>query len=97
MLISVVKLTVVVVFFMTLFSVLVRHFCMNIRGVYIGKLKHFVSVISGFLCLDLADLVGLKPCTLGFFVQTRCFNALILVPRMSVNCRGRLMDEDEPV
>lgn len=47
-------------FFMILFSVLVRHFCVNMRFVYTGKLKHFMSVIFGFLCLDLAALVGLK-------------------------------------
>lgn len=78
---------------------LVRYFDMNIRCVYIGKLKHFMSVISGFLCLGLAGLVGLKAtlaCLVSLF-RPDFFNALILLPRMSVTCKGRLMDEDGPV
>lgn len=100
MLISVVKLAIVVdFFFYDVIFVLVRHFCMDVRCVYIGKCKHFVSGMSGFICLDFAGLVGLKA-SLAHLVslfRPDIFNALILVPRMSVTCKGRLMDEDGPV
>lgn len=58
-----------------------------------------MSVISGFLCLDLAGLVGLKAnlAHLVYLFKPDVFNALMVVPRMSVTCKGRLMDEDGPV
>lgn len=86
-------------FFYDIIFMLVRHFCMNVRCVNIGKYKHFMSVVSGFICLDLAGLVGLKA-NLAHLVSLftpDIFNALVLVPRMSVTCKGRLMDEDGQV
>lgn len=86
-------------FFYDVIFVLVRHFCMDVRCVYIGKCKHFVSGMSGFICLDFAGLVGLKASLAHLVALFRpdIFNALMLVPRMSVTCKGRLMDEDGPV
>lgn len=61
-------------FFYDFFFMLVRHFCMNVRCVNIGKYKHFMSVISGFICgFSRSGRVEGQPCTLGFFVYTRYF------------------------
>lgn len=56
-------------FFYDIIFMLVRHFCMNVRCVNIGKYKHFMSAISGFICgFSRSGWVEGQPCTLGFFV-----------------------------